>query len=80
MEKLELARNNGLSKTRSKVDESGSNLAQMGGIDKQMLIDNIKRLNGDGEHVVESKTSAQHEPGVQYDEHGRPYRNHVLEK
>ena len=45
-----------------------------------MLINNIKRLNGDGEHVVESKTGAQHEPGVQYDEHGRPYRNHVLEK
>ena len=80
MEKLELARNNGLSETRSKVSESGSNLTQMGGKDKQILIDNIKRLNGDGEHVVESKTGTQHEPGVQYDEHGRPYRNHVLEK
>ena len=80
LEKLELARNDGLSETRPKVSESGSNLTQMGGIDKQMLINNIKSLNGDGEYVVESKNGAKYEPGVQYDEDGRPYRNHVLEK
>ena len=80
MEKLELARNNGLSETRSKVNESGSNLTQMGGIDKQMLIDKIKSLNGDGEYVVKLKNGAKHEPGVQYDKDGRPYRNHVLER
>ena len=80
MKKLELVRNNGLSETRSKVNQSGSNLTQMNGIDKQMLINNIKSLNEDGEYVVDSKNGAKHEPGVQYDEHGRPYRNHVLEK
>ena len=47
MEKLELARNNGLSETRSKVSESGSNLTQMGGIDKQILMNNIKQIFGE---------------------------------
>ena len=52
----------------------------MGEIDKHMLINKIKSLNGDGEYVVKLKNGAKHEPGVQYDEHGRPYRNHVLER
>ena len=79
-EKLELSRSDDLIGTRSKVNESGSSLLQVGGIDKQMLINNIKSLNSNGEFVADVKKGTKHEPGEQDDEHGRPYRNHVLER
>ena len=77
-EKLELSRNDDVIGTRSKVNESGNSLLQVGGMDKQMLINNIKSLNS--EFVANVKMGTKQEPGVQYDEGGRPYRNHVLER
>ena len=45
-----------------------------------MLINNIKSLNINGKFVANVKKGTKQEPEVQYDENGRPYRNHVLER